>query len=152
MAQTIPWTPPEWNEIGETSDSRIYEVEAGIVAIVPYVGCDDTEATALEKTRVVNEHYRRAGRKGTVLVFVDPIRRQDRSARRVYQDDSVHNPLVLGTALVGNSALGRAIGSFFLGFAKLNIPLQMFATLEDALPWCRAINTEAGQTDPEKEK
>lgn len=145
MEKSIAWVPPSWREIGTTSDAIVYEVEEGIVSIVPFVGCDDTEATALEKTRLVTEHYRSCGLRGTVIVFVDPMRRQDRTARSVYREDSIHNPLVLGTALVGGTPLGRAIGSFFLGFSKLKIPFRMFATLDEALPWCRAIRTASNR-------
>lgn len=123
--------------LGETSNARCYRIEPRIVAVVPHPGCVDTEATAKENVDLQVRLLAAQG-SGVVIVFVDNIASQDKSARQVYNvraDPSI----MIGSALLGGSPLGRAIGSFFLGLSRPKVKLRMFGDLSEALAWAREI-------------
>jgi hypothetical protein len=66
---------------------------------------------------------------------MDSISQQTTGARNVYRD--MPDPAFqVCFALVGGTAFGRTVGSFFLGLSKPRVPTQMFATFEQALAWC----------------
>ena len=73
-----------------------------------------------------------------MLVLFDRMKGQDAGARRVYQAEP-DSKLLLGTALVGGTLLGRAMASFFLGLSKTQVRVKLFADLKDALRWARAL-------------
>jgi hypothetical protein len=127
-----------WEAVGETANCRYYLIEPQILAAVPRVGARDDGPSATENESFQNAYFRKTGRPGVTVVFVDRLVGQDKDARRVYQtlpDIKAHR----GTALVGGSLLGRAIGSFFLGLSKPQVAIKMFADLDKALPWARQI-------------
>ena len=131
-----------WTLVGETANSRYFELEPGILAAVPHPGSKDDRATASENQRFQNEHWCSRGRGGVVLVFFDRMVSQDKDARRVYQ----YEPDVRymrATLLIGGTLLSRAMGSFFLGLTRSRIPVKMFGTLDEALAQARQINAEA---------
>jgi hypothetical protein len=73
---------------------------------------------------------------------------QDSEARRLYG----HLPdlnVLRGSALVGGTMLGRAIGTFFLGVARPRIPVQLFSSVEEAVAWARSLNGAAAKSAKE---
>lgn len=133
---TVPDTS-SWTHVGDAGNSRYYAVAEGILAAVPREGSVDDLSTARANATFQNDYFRQRG-PGVVLIFFDRMSSQDKDARRVYQ--SVPDPaLMLASALIGGSLLSRAMGSFFLGLSKPKIPVKMFASLDDALPWARKI-------------
>lgn len=133
---TVPDTS-SWTYVGDAGNSRYYTVAEGILAAVPREGAVDDRATAQANADFQNDYFRQR-RPGVVVIFFDPMSSQDKDARRVYQ--SVPDPaLLLASALVGGSLLSRAMGAFFLGLSKPKIPVKVFASLDDALPWLRKI-------------
>jgi len=127
-----------WEAVGETSNTKYYLIEPQILAAVPRVGARDDGPSAQENVEFQVEFFRKTGKGGVAVVFVDRLVSQDKDARRVYQ--TVPDPRILvGSALVGGSLLGRAIVSFFLGFARPAVAIKMCATVEEALPWAREI-------------
>ena len=74
------------------------------------------------------------------MIFFDRMTSQDKDARKVYErmDD-----VLTGTAMVGGSALTRAMISFFLGIARPRVPIKLFAEFGDAVAWLEGINRQA---------
>lgn len=129
-----------WTLTATSSNSSFYTVEPGIIAVVPTKGTMDTHATALENTTLLNGLWEKLGRGGVILVFFDLMAGQDADARRIYKNQS--HSLFRGTAFVGGTLMGRAIGSFFLGLNKPAFPVKLFGSVDDALAWARRRNQE----------
>jgi hypothetical protein len=108
-----------------------------MLAAVTKAKTRDTGASARENVDFQNTYFKEHGG-GVVLVFVDNLVSQDGEARATYQDGADVD-VFLGTALIGGSALSRAMGSIFLGIARPTIPFRFFSTLDKALPWARQI-------------
>ncbi len=86
----------------------------------------------------MNDYARKAGKTfGTVVVLANVLT-QDAETRRVYQS-LAGNGLYFGLALVVDSALSRALASFFMGFSKPAIPTQLVNTIENGIVWLRTI-------------
>ena len=47
-------------------------------------------------------------------------------------------------AMIGGTALGRAMISFFLGLTKPLMPIRLFKDYESAVVWARQMNRERG--------
>lgn len=134
--------PSNWTCVGESSNSRYYELEAEVLGCVPRDGAIDDLASARANIAFQNAYWRERGHGGVVVVFIDYLSSQDKDARRVYQSEP--DPAFMrGTALVGGSMLARAIGSFFLGMVRPRIPVKMVATLAEALAWAQQLNRQA---------
>jgi hypothetical protein len=125
-----------WTKFGQSSNAEFFEVEPQVLAIVPFDGASDSEASARESVRIQLDHLRARGRRAGVIVFLDRIVAQDSAARTVYRDapDSAFQACF---ALVGSSAFGRAVGSIFLGIHPPRVPTKMFGTFEEAVAWIR---------------
>ncbi len=134
---TTGWTP-----IGETANCLYFEIEPQVIAAVPHQGSSDNGATARQNVEFQIDYLRAHGGRGVVIVFHDRMTGQDSEARRMY-GQLPDLTVMLGTGLVGGTMLGRAIGTFFLGVARPRVPVQLFSTVEEALPWARALNRAA---------
>ncbi len=131
-----------WRPLGETANTRYFEIEPAIVIAVPHAGTSDTEPTARENQAFQNDHWRKAGHGGVVLVLFDRMVSQDAGARRVYQTEPDLR-VMRATALVGGSLLGRAMISFFSRISKPRVPVKTFATIDEAITWARSVNRAA---------
>jgi hypothetical protein len=131
---TIPNTS-RWESAGESTNTRYYKIEDGILAGVPHAGSVDDAASARSNIALQREYFQKTS-PGVCVVFFDNMVSQDKGARGVYQTEADPS-FLLGTALVGGSLLSRAMGSFFLGLSKPRVKLKMFANLEDAIAWGR---------------
>lgn len=131
-----------WQHLGATANADMYEVEPGVLAVVPHEGSADTAETARQSVEFQHRHWVDQGRPGGALVFVDRIRDQDAGARRVYS--SLPDPArVTGFALVGGTVFGRAVASVFLGLNPPAAPTRLFHDLDAALAWLRELNRKA---------
>ena len=134
----------KWKSVGETSNTKYFEVEADILAAVPDKGSSDTGESARANQSFQNGYWHKAGHGGVVLVFFDRMISQDKDARRVYQKE-LDLKVMRATALVGGSLIGRAMISFFLGISKPQCPVKPFGDVQGAIDWARQINREAEQ-------
>lgn len=122
-----------WTLIGDTTNSRFFEVKPGVLCAVPRSGAVDDVKTSKENRAFQEAYFRRIERSGVVIVLMDGFVSQDNEARNVYQN--VEEPLVRGIALVASSLLGRAIMSFSIGLRRLKVAVKPFGSVEDALAW-----------------
>lgn len=132
-----------WKHLGETANAQFYEVEDGILAIVPEENSTDTEATATASVAFQHEHWTKAGRPGGSIIFMDRLRDSQAGARQVYTK-MPDQELITGFALVGGTVFGRAVASVFMGLNKPSAPTRMFGTVDDALAWLRKQNERRG--------
>jgi hypothetical protein len=125
-----------WTTIGRSSNADFFEIERGVLAVVPFDRCDDNEDSARESIRIQLEHLRAHKTRAGVLVFVDRVLTQSAAAREVYRvaPDPVYQACF---ALVGGTMFGRAVGSFFIGIHPPRVPTRMFAEVEGAMAWAR---------------
>jgi len=146
---TLELDTSRWAPAGATSNTRYFEIEPRVLGAVPHPGSVDDGRSAAENVALQNEHWRKAGHSGVVVVFADNLTSQDKDARRVYQTGP-DPTCILGTALVGGTLLSRAIISFFLGIARPQIPVKMAPTLEDALGWAHQLIAAAPPGAPKE--
>ncbi len=133
-------TPPDtsaWHLAGRTMNSRYFAVEPGILACVPDPMSADTAESARENAQFQELYWVQRWERGTCIVFFDYLVDQTAQARRVYATYPFENQLA--TALVGGTALSRAIASFFTGLSQPATRTKFFGTLADAAEWCRSI-------------
>ncbi len=127
-----------WTKIGTSANADFWLVEPHILAVVPFEGTEDTEATARQSVTIQLEYLRAHGMRAGVIVFMDPVIEQSAGARTMYRD--LPDPTFqICYALVGSSAFGRAVGSVFLGLSRPKVPTKMFGSFEDAAAWIRSL-------------
>lgn len=135
---SAPFDLSGWKRIASTGNAELYEIEPGILGIVPHEGSVDTEETATQSVEAQHAHWRAAGQKGGAVVFMDRVRDSQAGARRVY--GKLPDPtLITGYALIGGTVFGRAISSVFIGLSRPRAPTRMFADLASALAWLRGL-------------
>lgn len=132
----------DWSPLGNSANSAYYAVEPGIIACVPVDMSTDDQDTARQNARFQEDHWVRSGRRGSCVVFFDFLADQTAEARSVYATFPFHSQN--GTALVGGTALSRAIASFFTGLSRPKTPTKFFGSEQEALVWCRQLNQGAG--------
>ena len=125
-----------WLPIGRSTNADFFEVEPGVLAVVPFDGVSDTADTAAESIQIQVSHLRTHGRRAGTVVFMDPVVAQNAGAREVYRN-APDPTFQTAFALVGSTMLGRAVASVFMGLHPPRVPTRMFATFEDALVWIR---------------
>jgi hypothetical protein len=148
----MPTVSPDvsrWRRLGSTDNADMYEVEPGILAVVPHEACVDTAETARQSVEFQHHHWAKAGRGGGAVIFMDRLRDQHAGAREVY-GSLPDARTVTGFALVGGTVFGRAVGSVFLGLNPPTAPTKMFGDLDGALAWLREVNRrrEGGEGAP----
>jgi hypothetical protein len=127
-----------WTKVGTTDNADLYEIEPGILAVVPCDESVDTEETATQCIELQHRHWRSRGGRGGAVIFMDRVRDSQADARKVY--GRLPDPsLITGFALIGGTVFGRAVGSVFLGLSRPAAPTKMFGDLERALAWLREI-------------
>ena len=128
---TSAWTP-----IGRSVNADFFEIEAGVLAVVPFDGALDTADTALDSVRIQLTHLRARGRRAGTIVFMDRVASQNSGARDVYR--TAPDPtLQTCFALVGGTMFGRAVSSVFIGLNPPHVPTRLFGTYQEALSWIR---------------
>lgn len=127
-----------WTKIGESTNADFFEIEPGVLAVVPFDGTSDDASTAEESIRIQLQHLRTKGSRAGVLVFVDRVAQQDAGARTVYRDapDPAFHACF---ALIGGTVFGRAVGSIFIGLHPPRVPTRLFGTQEEGLAWARSM-------------
>jgi hypothetical protein len=128
---TSAWTP-----IGRSGNADFFEVEPGVLAVVPFDGISDTADTAEENIQIQLAHLRSRGRRAGTVVFMDRVASQNSGARDIYRN-APDPTFQTCFALVGSTMFGRAVSSVFIGLHPPRIPTRMFATFEEALTWIR---------------
>jgi hypothetical protein len=125
-----------WLSIGRSGNADFYEVEAGVLAVVPFDGITDTADTAAESIRIQLQHLRARGSRAGTVVFMDAVAAQNSGAREVYRN-APDPTFQTCFALVGSTMFGRAVSSVFMGLHPPRVPTRMFGTFEEALEWIR---------------
>ena len=134
--------PPGWDEswehVGSTSNTAYYVDHERILLVLPHPRSHDTAETAHENLEFQHRWFATHDDPPLLIIFFDRLASQDRAARKIYAEDTTH-PWAFGFALVGGTALSRAMGSFFLGLAKTAIPLKFFSAMPEARAWLQRL-------------
>lgn len=128
---TSAWTP-----IGRSANADFFEIEPGVLAVVPFDGASDSADTAADSVRIQLAHLRVRGRRAGTIVFMDQVAAQNSGARDMYR--TAPDPtLQTCFALVGGTMFGRAVSSVFIGLNPPRVPTRLFGTYQEALSWIR---------------
>lgn len=137
--------PQHWQQVGSISTAHYYLAADGTIVVVPFQDCVDTEETARAGIVLQAEYWLSAGRRGAIVVLMDPIQHQEAGARRVYQRE-IDPAWCTCVALVTASVFGRSVASIFVGLARPSVPTRMFADVDTALRWAQQENARGGIT------
>ena len=128
-----------YKEIGRTTNTVIYtsESDPDILVIVPREGTMDNAEDARENVAYFHNYARTLGKPCGSVVIMANMLSQDAEARRAYQE--IDTSLFYAGGLVVENALSRALGSFFIGLSRPNVPTRLFDTVENAVEWVRTM-------------
>jgi hypothetical protein len=131
--------PADWVAVGKTVNTE-YRSKRGapdILIVLPETGLRDDGASARLNIDFQTQYAERAGRRCAVIVLIGALMGQDAEARRVYAA-GMSPDRFYAASLVVNSALSRAIGSFFLGLSRPSVPTKMFPDFDKAIAWAES--------------
>jgi hypothetical protein len=123
---------------GGTPAGRYLRWAPGILVAVPNAGYVQTEEGARRSLLECDRIAKADGRKQAVVILVDHVLSQDARSRRVWSTARSAETRC-AQALVCNTLLARAIGSFFLGLTRAHVPTHMFAELQQAAAWAQEM-------------
>jgi hypothetical protein len=126
-------------EVGRTANTIVYiaETDPDILIVVPREGTLDNSKDAHENVAFYQEYARTTGKPCGSVVIMSNMLSQDAEARRAYAE--LDPALIFGGALVVESALSRALGSFFVGLSRPVVPTKLFDSVENAIEWLKAM-------------
>jgi hypothetical protein len=128
-----------YKEIGKTTNTVTYIMESDpdIVIIVPLEGTMDTAKDARENVAFYHAYARSLGRPIGSVVIMTNMLAQEAEARRAYGE--IDPKLVYAAGLVVESALSRALGSFFIGLSRPVAATKLFDSIENAIEWIKTM-------------
>lgn len=129
----------QYKEIGKTTNTVVYiaESDPDILIVVPRQGTMDNAKDARENVAYFHEYARSLGKECGSVVIMSNMLAQSAEARRAYQE--MDPRLFFAGALVVESALSRALGSFFVGLTRPVVPTKLFDTVEKAIDWLKTM-------------
>jgi hypothetical protein len=129
----------ELQKIGEMFNTEYSTYNSDILVVVPALGYkDNVEAARSNMEWQQNFARSLGGKKCGMVVVVNNMLSQDAESRKVYSEGMLPE-LFLGSALVVNNPLARAMGSFFIGLSKPVVPLTLVSSIEDGIAWLETI-------------
>lgn len=132
-----------WDALPSTDSGGFYRIEPNIILAVPLSSFKQTVEHATRSLALFDRLAEEEGSKQSIIVLVDRVASQDAAARRVWSTPRERETRC-AQALVCDTILARAIGSFFLGLNRAAVPTRMFASLDEALLWARRMARENG--------
>ena len=125
----------KYNEVGRTRNTVVYIAasDPDILIIVPREGTMDNAEDARENVTFYHNYARSLGRQCGSVVIMANMLSQDVEARKAYAN--IDPSLIYAGALVVESALSRALGSFFIGLSRPNVATKLFDSVENAVEW-----------------
>lgn len=132
----------QYKEIGRTTNTVVYiaESDPDILLVVPREGTKDNSKDARENVAFYHAYARSLGKRCGSVVIMSNMLSQDAETRRAYAE--IDPRLLYGGALVVESALSRALGSFFVGLSRPVVPTKLFDTIENAFEWLKTMRPE----------
>ena len=129
----------KYHKVGKTTNTVTYTIESDpdILIIVPLEGTMDTAQDARENVAYYHEYARSLGRPIGSVVIMSNMLAQEPEARRAYA--GIDPKLVFGAGLVVESALSRALGSFFVGLSRPAAPTKLFDSVDNAVEWLKTM-------------
>jgi hypothetical protein len=129
----------QYKEVGRTTNTIVYVAESDpdIMIIVPSEGTMDNSKDARENVAYYHDYARSLGKRCGSVVIMSNMLSQDAEARRAYAE--IDPNLIFAGALVVESALSRALGSFFIGLSRPNVPMKLFETIENGVEWLKTM-------------
>ena len=131
----------QYQQIGTLAGADYYLADPDIILVIPQTGYHDNVQLARQSADFLNEYVGKAEKKFATVIVMSNVLAQDAETRRIYQN-LAGNGLYFGIGMVVDSALSRALASFFIGFSRPPIPTQLFNTVEKSIEWLRTIRPQ----------
>lgn len=134
-----------YKQVDVTSNTVLYvpDTDPDILIVVPLEGTLDTGEDARQNVQHFHAYARSLGRPCGAVVIMANMLSQDAEARRAYQ--GIDTSLFYGGGLVVEDALSRALGGFFLGLSRPNVPTRLFDTIDSAIAWLKTMRPRQSQ-------
>ncbi len=131
-----------YKKIGKTTNTDVYiaESDPDLLIIVPPTDTVDNIKDARENVAFYTNYARSLGKPCGSLIIMTNLLSQDAETRRVYADMDTN--LFFAAALVVENALSRALGSFFIGLSRPEIPTRLFDTIDKAIDWLKIMRPD----------
>jgi hypothetical protein len=133
--------PAGLTRVGRSSNCDYLVASPDVLIVVPDAGVRDDVTAAEENAAWQLDYARRLGRPCAVVVLMSRLLGQDPGARRVYST-KMDPELIWASALVVQSPLSRAIGSFFMGLSRPRFPARLFESVEGAIQWVESMRPQ----------
>ena len=127
------------NEVIETRTARIWLGEDGIIRVSLIGVKSEGVAIARENWEALSQTSQ--GKIRPVFADIRNVKSVGAEERRFYARIETKD-LINAVAFLVDSPLSRVIGSFFLGFNRLPIPIKIFTSEEQALEWLKGFLEE----------
>jgi hypothetical protein len=134
MKNAPPAIPSEFVHHGRTLNSNYYVAHRKILLAYPDPGCLDNAEAAQINCAYQNQFARDVGGGAGVIVVLGSLMNMDPGARRVYST-ALDPEWIAAIALLVDSTLARAIGSFFIGITKPKFPTKLVDSIETGAQW-----------------
>ena len=126
--------PHKLKKISSEFNADYFIYAPDILVVVPTPGYKDNAESARASVLWQQNFARNLGIRCGMVVVISNLLTQDAECRRIYSEAMLPE-LFYGNALVVNSLLTRAIGSFFIGLSKPVIPLTLTESIEAGITW-----------------
>jgi len=136
-----------YRQVDETANTVLYvpDTDPDILIVVPREGTLDTGEDARQNVQHFHAYARALGRACGAVVIMANMLSQEAEARRAYQE--IDTTLFYGGGLVVEDALSRALGSFFIGLSRPNVPTRLFDTVDGAVAWLKTMRPKPHEGD-----
>ncbi len=125
-----------------TSVATVYEVQPGLWLVAPVPGFQDDQESATVSMLACQKHLLIEEHPIIVILLIDRFAGQTRGARKVHASWGLSS--VDRWIPVQGTALSRAIIAFFSRLSRPIVPIQVAASLDEALDLVRARLPELG--------
>lgn len=130
-----------YKNVGSTVNTDYTIADPDILIITPKAGTVDNPEAARINVEFQTNYARDLGQKCGVVVVMTNLLAQDAETRRVYTEGMSGSLFYAGAMVVGNP-LARAIGSFFLGLSRPQMPMKMVDSVESGIAWLQTMRPE----------
>lgn len=121
----------------------VLDTEPDILVSVPAAGTKDTVHSARDHAGVYYGYATATGKPCGLVVIMNNLLSQEPEARRIYQN--IDKTKIFAAALVVESPLARALGSFFVGLTRPVAPTRLFSNMDGAIEWLKAVRPAAAE-------
>lgn len=130
--------------VGTLNNTNYSACGLDILVAQPGPGYKDNAELARAAVGFQQDFARGLGKKCGLVIVMNNLLTQDAASRKIYSDGTTPE-LFYGVAFVVNNPLARAIGSFALGLARVEMPITLVDSVDGGIAWLEQVKTGQGR-------